>query len=190
MPIFTQEPPELPDGYVFRIVRTPATGMLQAIVTTTDPVGCLTHFANNRTVPCEGADQCPLCQDGFSRRWHGYVSCLITGNLEHVLFEFTAHASDTFKNYYEMHNSLRACVFRAFRPSKRPNGRVVIHTRPGDEAKMRLPDPPDIKRILCHLWNVRYADPQPTRMSRPPFKNVGLPDDDDDGRYGPPPKPR
>lgn len=112
MPIFTTAPPELPDGFVFRIVRTPADRPFQAIVTCIEPVGSNTHFANNRTIPCEGFDACPLCNDGFSKRWHGYVSCLVPTTLEHCLFEFTAHAADSFKNYIELHTTIRACVFR------------------------------------------------------------------------------
>jgi len=189
MPIFTETPPDLPDGYVFRIVRTPPKGTLQAVVTSTEVVGCNTHFANNRTVPCEGSGNCPLCDDGFSKRWHGYLSCILTTSLEHVLFEFTAHASDTFKNYNQLHNTLRACLFKAFRPSGRANGRVIIHTAPGDETRIRIPDPPDIKRLLCHIWNVRYDREQPTYMGRPPFKTVAVDDNGQDGRYRPPDKP-
>jgi len=174
MPTFTSEPPRLPDGYVFRVVRTPATACFTAVVTSLEVVGTQTHFANNRTTPCDGIDQCALCTDGFSRRWHGYVSCVATPTLEHVLFEFTAHASDTFRNYHDLHGTMRACQFRAFRPSKRNNGRVVIHTAPGDESRMRLPEPPNIAKLLCHLWNVQYNPEQPTRMNRPPFKTVGL----------------
>ena len=74
--------------------------------------------------------------------------------LEHFLFEFTATATKTFENYQALHNSLRACHFKAARPSGRHNGRVVIHCKPGDEQRLRLPDPPDVQKILCHIWNV------------------------------------
>jgi len=183
MPIFTNTPPELPDGFVYRIVRTPADKPFSAIVTCIDPIGANTHFVNNRTVPCEGFEECQLCQDGFSKRWHGYVSCLVPTTLEHCLFEFTAHASDSFTNYYNLHTGLRACAFRAFRPSKRSNGRVIIHTTPADEAKIRLPDPPDIQRLLCHIWNVKYTPPS-KRMPRPPYKPVNVEQGNGkDGRY-------
>lgn len=183
MPIFSSEPPDLPDGYIFRILRTPAATVLQGAVTCDDAVGCETHFANNRTIPCEGPDVCAFCADGYSRRWHGYVSAIMNPSLEHVLFEFTAQASDTFKNYRLMHNTLRACVFKAARPSKKPNGRVIIHTAPGDEQRIRLPQPPNIRRLLCHIWNVPYNPEQPTRMPRPPFKSIKVPDNNGDGRY-------
>jgi len=171
MPHFTTQPPELPDGFVFRIVRTPADRPFVAIVTCVDPVGCNTHFANHRTTPCDGYAACNLCMDGHSKRWHGYVSCLVPTTLEHVLFEFTAHACDPFTNYHNLHAGLRACAFKAFRPSKRNNGRVIIHTSPADERKLALPEPPNIQRLLCHIWNVQYTEPE-TRMPRPPFKDA------------------
>lgn len=189
MPLFSSEPPQLPDGFVYRIIRTPADRPFSAIITSLEAVGANTHFANNRTIPCEGPDVCALCADGFSWRWHGYVSCLVPSTLEHCLFEFTAHASDSFKNYHVLHTTLRACAFRAFRPSKRQNGRVIIHTTPGDESRLRLPEPPNIKRLLCHIWNVQYNQAQPTRMTRPPFKVVDVQGNGRDGRYQPPPDP-
>jgi len=183
MPQWINQPPKATDVSIFRIIRTPANKPLQAIITCTDLVGCNTHYASNRTVPCDGQGQCQWCANGYSHRWHGYVSAIMLPGLEHVLFECTATAADVFRNYYQLHDTLRACHFQATRPSKRPNGRVVIATRPGDPNKVRLPQPPDIRRILCHLWNVRYDTEQPTGMDKPPFKTIGLPDDNTDGRY-------
>lgn len=183
MPIWTRDPPDDASPYVFRIVRTPAASPIVGIITCDEAVGCSTHFVHHRTVPCEGPRTCPHCNEGHSWRWHGYVSAMLTPSLEHVLFEFTATASDAFKNYRLLHQRLRACRFRAYRPSKRNNGRVVIQTSPGDPNLVRLPDPPDIRRLLCHIWNVQYELDQPTRMARPPFQSVALPETDDDGRY-------
>jgi hypothetical protein len=190
MPDFTREPPPLPDGFIYRIIRTPAKGAIQAIVTSPEVVGCNTHFVNSRTVPCEGLGTCPMCDDGHSRRWHGYLAAILTNCLEHILFEFTAHASDTFKNYYLAHTTLRACAFKAYRPSQRPNGRVVIHTSPADEARFPLPEPPDLRKILCHIWNCQYTPPVKTGMCRPPFKDAQVGGNGDRAQAGPQHLPR
>jgi hypothetical protein len=182
MPIWSDAPDNPSDVAIFRIVRTPATGVYTAIVTGLEAVGCNTHYANNRTVPCEGPRQCNLCHEGFSYRWHGYLTALTLPSLEHVVFEFTATAADTFANYRRLHGTLRACRFRASRPSKRPNGRVLIETSPGDPQKTRLPDPPNLRKILCHIWNVQYTENQPTDMTRPPFQRVNVDDNGKDGR--------
>jgi len=179
------EPPETQRRLAFRILRTPGPKPLLAIATSPNVVGRVTHFAKNRTVPCEGEDACPWCQEGFSGRWHGYLAAVLTDTYEHFLFEFTDLASDTFKNYLVVHDSMRACKFKAYRPSGRANGRVVIACTRLDESKLRLPDPPNVKRILCHIWNIPYTENQPTRMQRPPFQDIGLLPDDGDGRYKP-----
>lgn len=170
MPLWSNAPPEQPEGYSLRIVRTPADKPFTAIVTSTDIIGCPTHYANARTVPCEGSDACPLCHDGHSWRWHGYLACIHTATLEHVLFEFTAASSDTFKNYHQLNTTLRGCHFQAHRPSARHNGRVVIACKPYDPSRLRLPDPPDIQAILSHIWNIPTGTTQshvdPTRPGR------------------------
>jgi len=161
MPKWENTPPKDTAGLALRIIRTPASKPITAIVTSTDIVGCRTHFAAHRTIPCEAPDRCELCDQGHSWRWHGYVAAILTASLEHVIFEFTAAASDTFYHYQRLHNDIRGCWFQAQRPSGRPNGRVIIKAKPQDQTRLRLPDPPDLQRILCHIWGVPYQ-PQPT----------------------------
>lgn len=155
MPNWQNEPPKDTHGFSLRILRTPSTKPLIGLVTSTDVLGCITHYARNRTIPCEGEDDCEWCQDGFSWRWHGYLAAILSDTLEHFLFEFTATAATTFQTYHRLHMTMRACHFKATRPSGRNNGRVVIFCKPGDEQRARLPDPPDLKKILCHIWNVQ-----------------------------------
>ena len=185
MPIWTPEPPKDRGPYSFRIVRTPPAKPLTAVITSTDLLGCCTHFLKNRTVPCEGPDQCPACREGYSWRWHGYVACVLTQGLEHVLFECSATSSDTFRNYLQLYTNLRGCWFKAYRPSQRHNGRVVIECKYTDPAKHRLPEPPDVKRILCHIWNVKADAAEITGRVRPPFQQVGVQPHDGDGRNRP-----
>lgn len=183
MPLWTPEPPPQHSGYTLRIARTPAKGTLRAIITATDVTGVCTHFAKNRTIPCEGTDKCTWCAEGFSWRWHGYVSCILTDTLEHVIFEFSAAASDTFRNYLQLHGTLRGCIFTATRPSQRFNGRVVISCKPSDPQRQRLPDPPNVPKLLCHVWNVQYT-PDPGLVARlRDFAQINPNDLGDDGRY-------
>lgn len=183
MPQWSERPDHASDHAIFRILRTPASGRLNGLITCNNVIGSNTHFVQNRTIPCEGRDHCEHCAAGFTYRWHGWVSAVILPGLEHVLFEFTATASETLATYQDLHGSLRACRFQAFRANSRPNGRVVIQTSPGDPNKIRLPDPPNVRKILCHIWNVQYTAPQPTRMDRPPFKSIAVDDNGSDGRY-------
>jgi len=183
MPQWSNEPPTAPSGYSLRIIRTPAATPITAIITSPDLIGCPTHYIKNRTIPCEGPDKCPHCAEGFSWRWHGYVSAVLTATLEHVLFECTDHASSAFRTYRLLHGNLRGCHFRAHRPSKRANGRVVIECKPTDPQRTPLPDPPDLVRVLCHIWNIPYTAASITRRPRPPFPGLHVDPSKDDGRY-------
>lgn len=190
MPRWTNEPPADLDRFSFRIVRTPAAKPLLAIATSTDVCGCCTHFINSRTIPCEGPPNCPACKEGYSWRWHGYLSAVLTDTLEHVLFEFTAASSQTFKTYLTAHSTMRGCHFKATRPSGKPNGRVLIAAKPTDEQRTRLPDPPNIQQILSHIWNVKADAAGETPTQRIPFKQIHVAGDNSDGRNRPAPAPK
>ena len=182
--------PAGPTGpYAFRILRTPATTPIDAICTCTSICGCPTHFAANRTIPCEGQPGCKLCEEGHSWRWHGYLSAILVKGLEHCLFEFTAQAAETFRTYQLTQNALRGCHFLARRPSGRPNGRVVIAAKPEDLNRIRLPEPPNIRLILCHIWGIPYNQPEDTTHDRLPFERIKIrPGNGQDARYSGSPK--
>lgn len=167
MPQFTQHSPTSSGSPGLRLVRTPHAKPLYAIVTTTTLIGCPTHFANRRTVPCE-RPQCKLCDEGISWRWHAYVSCYVVENKEHIIFECTANAADAFHEYQDAHGTLRGCHFKAWRVNQAPNGRVVINTQAADLGKYRLPPPPDIPAIMSHIWGLSSAGAttQPSRPGR------------------------
>lgn len=183
MPQWSNTPPVEPDRYAMRIVRTPPTGAIDAIVTSPDILGCFTHFVHRRTIPCEGAPDCPHCQAGFSYRWHGYLAAVAVKGLEHFLFEFTANAAQTFTTYRDLHGTLRACHFLSRRPSGRTNGRIVIKCRMHDEAEARLPRPPDLKAILMHIWNIQNDEPNEWTNPETSARQMAPKPSNGDGRY-------
>jgi len=183
MPQWSDHPTSNGQLYAFRIVRTPATGSVDALCTSPGLHGCPTHFVSNRTIPCEGSDACKLCAAGHSWRWHGYVSCVLVKTNEHVLFECTAQAADTFATYLCHNPSLIGCHFLARRPSGRQNGRVIIQARTHDLSTARLPDPPNVRRILCHIWGVQYTESTETPSERRPFHAVRVHPSTADARY-------
>ena len=174
MPQWSDAPGPAPGPYAFRIVRTPATTPVDAIVTSANVHGTPTHFVSNRTIPCEGQPLCKLCEQGHSWRWHGYVSAILVRGLEHVIFEFTAQAAETFRTYLTTQPTLRGCHFLARRPCGRLNGRVIIQAKPEDLNRTRLPDPPDVRQVLCHIWGVQYTPDDAPTIDRPPFKRIRL----------------
>lgn len=153
MPTFTNAPPE-PDGErALQLKRAPATGSLKAAITCQDLIGCNTHFYGGHTVPCEAPD-CEACGKGIPWRWHGYVSAIQSQTRQHFLYEFTAQAGDVLREYFELHKTLRGCVFVAERMHHRPNGRVILQVKPGDLAGMNLPESPDLEACLRIIWHL------------------------------------
>lgn len=182
MPNWIDDPQDDAAAFAYRIIRTPPDKTLTAIVTALEVAGCNTHFGNNRTVPCEGLNACKWCDEGYSWRWHGYLSAMHVVTSEHFIFEFTAPASKTFKTYLSRCDNLRGCKFTAYRPSKRVNGRVVIACAPIDQTRTRIPEPPDVRAILCHIWGVKNTCCTSTHMTRPPFPQLNVAPSEGDGR--------
>lgn len=183
MPNWMSAPPQLEDSYAHRIVRTPPDRPLIAIATSEYPAGCPTHFANNRTVPCEGEAACEACDRGLSFRWHGYCGAIVAGTHEHILFEYTSPVAKTFANYIQKNHWLRGCHFKAWRPGGRPNSRVVIACTPCDQTKYYLPPSPKIGQILCHIWGVPYNGEEPVYCAKPQHREIHVEPGNGDARY-------
>lgn len=174
MDVWTTTPPKDDRNLALRIIRTPPIATLQAIITCPGVTGRETHFVNNRTQPCGGEGECEWCEAGHSRRWHGYVSCVLTNTMEHVLFEFTGVASETFTSFYRLHETLIGCHFQARRPSGRHNGRVVIACKAIDPGKTIIPPMVNVQKILCHIWGIPYVALGNLSRTRPLVDRVGV----------------
>lgn len=183
MPNWTNVAPESDPHLSMRLIRTPTGKPLVACVTSYQIAGCHTHFIQNRTVPCEETDACPHCKKGHTSRWHAWLGAMLYDGLEHFIFECPKEASKTFTAYESTHGTLRGCAFKAFRANARPNGKVIIHCHPADVRKLHLPDAPNVREILCHIWNIPYTDVhvEPKRDNAGPVLVVAP--GNGDGRY-------
>jgi len=83
------------------------------------------------------------------------------GTREHFLFEFTPQVGDILKDYRKHHGTLRGCIFTSQRHNSRPNGRVILQTKPGDLAALNLPDPPDLIACMAIIWNIKKGEVKP-----------------------------
>ncbi len=153
MPVFSATPPPQGRSAGIDLVRTPANRPFIAIVTSEDLVGCPTHFYRNRTTPCEG-ENCQMCGEGYSWKWHGYLSCIDQATHDHVMFEMTANGSDPFRAYRKQYGTLRGCLFKATRHANRYNGRVSIRCQPADLGDRTLRKGANLVAMLCHIWNI------------------------------------
>jgi hypothetical protein len=188
MPRFSNAPPADQKEFALPIMRTPAHGKFQAIVTSEDLLGCNTHWWGGRTVPCEAPD-CEACREGSPYRWHAYCSAFIPKTAIHVLFECTAQASETLVQYRVAHGTLRGCLIDAYRWRSAPNGRVIIRATPAAQPPDTLPKPPDLLKVLTVIWQLnngsmtkgehgpygQYLDPAHRRQPIPDNPNQGAP---------------
>lgn len=155
MPLFTTEPPPDDRGPALPIMRTPTHKPIVAIITSENLIGCDTHFYHGRSTPHEKND-CPACLDGLPRRWHAYVSAYNARTGLHFIFECTRKATEALVDYRDVYKTLRGCLFEAHRLNPRPNGQVIIRTKPADLSDLRLPAAPNLVACLCILWNIPY----------------------------------
>lgn len=151
-------PPDLADHMQVRIIRTPATGKISGVVTSTESVSRATHFIGNRTIPCPGTDVCPHCRYGHNYQWHAYLSVFFLKGHGHHIFELTPAGIKQFDDYFALHKTLRCCAFEATRPQQYPRGRVVIRILKPIDDTPKLPQPFDVKTILCRMWGINAED--------------------------------
>lgn len=156
MPKWSHNIPDDPRGPALPIRRAPAYGKLIAIVTSPDLLGCYTHYWRGRTMPCEAPD-CEACRNGMPYRWHAYFAAEDLKTCLHFLFEVTALAAEPFVDYRSAHGTLRGCLFESCRWQNRPNGRILIRTKPADLKERRIARAPDLEKCLSILWHLPTA---------------------------------
>lgn len=153
MPTWTRSPPETPGGHGLPLVRTPAQGFLEAIVTSDELIGTDTHFYGGHTVPCERPN-CPACHDGIRFDWHGYISAVNPRDGLHFIFEMTHQAAGPFADFKANHGSLRCAQFHAYRWNKRRNGRVIVKVEMSATPSSALPAAPDLENVMSIIWRL------------------------------------
>lgn len=160
MPVWSDAPPDETRGHCLPLLRCPTGKPLVAWITSQSLIGCPTHFYHGRTAPCEG-ETCEPCREGVPWRWHGYFTAYSTTDHLHFLFEVTARAAEPLIKFRDEHAVLRGCHFKAQRANLAPNSRVFIECKMGDLLNLRLPDPPDLVKLLSVIWNLPAPEIQP-----------------------------
>jgi len=135
------------------IKRAPPARPLIAIATSESLIGTYTHYWHGKTQPCTLPD-CPAHAAGIPYRWHGYFGAWDQALNLHFLMEVTAQAAETFVLYTKAQGTLRGCLFEARRLNNKPNGRLLLRTKPADLTKLQLPPEPDLIATLSVLWNI------------------------------------
>lgn len=156
MPCWSSDLPAVDRHNGYDLRRTPTDRPLRAVITCDTLNVTWTHYWGGRTRPCEAPD-CDACNHNSPRRAHCYVSAYDPTTREHFLFESTAAAARAFADWVETYGTLRGCYFQAHRPKRRRNAKVEIVTKPWDQTKGKLPEPPDVARAMCVIWQIPAA---------------------------------
>lgn len=169
---WTTTVPAQPRGPALPIRRTPANKPLTAIVTSPDLIGCYTHFYQGSTIP-HAEDNCEACLNGQPYRWHAYMSAVDNYTNLHFIFECTAISAEFFTVYRSKHATLRGCLFQAKRWNSKPNGRILIQTKPADLSERQIPPAPDLIKAMAILWSLPHPElSTPTRNPEKKMKQI------------------
>jgi len=163
MPNWTNRPTEQHRHPHIQLLRTPPAKILVGIVLSHDLIGCETHFYRNRTTPC-AAPNCPACDSQYPTRWHAWLAAWNQKHNAIYIFEMTAAVSEPFVDYHNHYGTLHGAMFKAWRPSRTPNGRVNVEISPADLAGITLPPAPDLPSQLSHIWSIPNHDIQQSRL--------------------------
>lgn len=153
MPHWSNSPPDPDRGAALPLRRTPAQGSLLGVITSDDLIGTITHFWKGRTIPCEHPT-CEPCSEGMPWRWHAYFGLWLPVADTHCLVEVTAQIAEKLTRIRQMVGTLRGQGIKLDRPSKRPNGRVVLYRWPNPPNDKPLPPPPNVIAALSTIWNL------------------------------------
>lgn len=155
---FEDTPNESDLGFPWTVKRTPAQGSLEMVCLSHRHVGVRTHYFRNRTIGCRRSE-CDACLHGNRSRWTGYLLCQQLPTGTKLLFEFTPTAVQFLIPLYEKHESIRGIKIQAFRPSRKTNGTITLSFRGFVAHPDQLPDAPEIRPLLFHIWGVLDDNP-------------------------------
>ena len=115
-----------------------------------------THYIDvhgkGRTVPCIGRENgCQICGPFASLRWKGFLAIFNPSCTKPVISELTPYAFDHCRELNDLSYDLRGRWLKVTRLGNRPNGPVKATVSVRSDVP-ELPDEPDIRFTLMHVW--------------------------------------
>lgn len=151
---FDEAPPDEMGPVGLAVKRAPSIGADIWTILSEQLLGCGTHYYRRRTQPCVGSD-CPICAEGQSRRWYGWLIGYDPGKRIKVLVEVPPGVAIALRTYRGHVGNLRGHVIRLSRRNRKENGPVVGEFAAGKFASELLPPCPDIVPLLMRMWQIR-----------------------------------
>lgn len=140
--------------YKLKIIRAPKTGWIDVGILSEQAEGVDLHWLEGvqRNVGCTG-EGCEGCENGFERKWRGYIACLEKGVPYVRLLEVTMQQLSHFNLLYPLLEiaGLRGLTVRAFRSGIRKV--PTLELRPVPRAYLPTLRPaPDVRVELHRIW--------------------------------------
>jgi len=151
-PRFCPPPESAVARRLWPIIRVPASGTLEMICWSDEPIGTWVHFVRGRTQPCTQQDDCPHCLSNLDRRYEAYVwaQCAITAHVK--ILALPSLAAHWLVNEVCKVKSLNGRILKLKRvgKSKRSQIKITVHGQiPPDHPDKRLPR---LDLVLVRIW--------------------------------------
>ena len=127
-------PPGAAMDWPLSLVRLGGSHPINMQIRSADWFGFLTHFHDDRTFACPGADVCLLHEAGHQARWCGTVICRVANARGDSLFPFTQAIVPTLRSALCEYGTLAGVVCTIRRRSGNVRSAMVCtvnHFRPG-----------------------------------------------------------
>lgn len=175
---WSDTPPTQADLKSADLRRCPCGGLPAAIILSEWLTGNELHWWNGRSFP-HLANDCPACAAKRAKVWKGYLACLDPKTRKIFILEITPNCTEPLSAYKLTFGSLRGATLKLDRSSSKPNGRVTATVSQSNLGGLDLPQPPDIRAILRHMWQTDHRPqddkPENTRaVTEAPMSNEEL----------------
>jgi hypothetical protein len=146
-------PPPMQADYV-RLSYPGREGPLHVVAVGQAVQGFLTHWYENRAVPCRAPEApCWLCDGGFQPRWNGYLNVIALPTRRRRILCITEGAFRHSRSLLENDGKLRGLAIKAERMGDKKNAPVRITVGQARDNVV-LPADWDILGSLCRIWGL------------------------------------
>lgn len=153
--------------------RCPPGGLPPVISLSDWLIGNELHWWNGRSFP-HLKENCPACAAKRSKVWKGYLGCLDPKTRKIFILELTPNCTEALSAYKITYGSLRGAQIKLDRSATKINGRVTATATPAQLGGLELPLPPDLRKILDHMWQVDHMPEQTTPVDPRPVTEAPM----------------
>lgn len=144
------------------VIRVKSEQVQKFLVLSRAVFGQWIHYYANRSHECTlEKGTCTRCQQGWPRKWKGYIHAVQLSNNARVFVELTPAAFDLVVQVIPEKEDLRGLIVGISKTKGGAKGRYRIHVEGVRRDPVQLPEEQDPYPILTYLWNVKNPTGKP-----------------------------